>query len=266
MVRSHFNTCQAQVQNAICPLDVVFLRAPNEFRSSTCTRGDVDMSQAQVHDVDLSGFGDVEFQFDRVHTTGGLLKTPMPMQSRKVADKGLFVKMSTNEQWLSAATTGNKYPRGNQYGRRSLIDDLRVHVQDACDGRGALKETVEAEYDPMNEVDCPQGDANGDVNRHGGGAKRARYKGKNIAKHRFLEVDLAMHPPEIVRNSDAKKSILLFIVDRRQIWLRLSDVPWAVKYLYVQTLMKGIPMVADDSHGPGGAPPSSDVTRASSQI
>ena len=118
----------------------------------------------------------------------------------------------------------------------------------------------------MNEGDWLQDDATGDGNRHGGGAKRARYKGKNIAKHWFLEVDLAMHPPEIVRNSDAKKSILLFIVDRRQVWLRLSDVPWAVKYLYIQSLMKGVPMVADDSHGPGGPPPSSDVTGASSQI
>ena len=223
------------------------------------------MSEAQVHNVDLSGFRALEFQYDRIHTTGGLLKTPMPMQSRKVADKGLFVKMACNEKWLSAATTGTKYPRQNHYGRHSLLDVLRVHVQEACDGRAALKETVEAgdEYDPMNEVDCPQGDVNADRDRHGGGAKRAR---KNIAKHRFLEMEMAMHPPEIVRNSDAKKSVVLFIVDRKQIWLRLSDVPWAVKYLYIQSLMKGVPMVADDSHGPGGAQPSSNVTRASSQV
>ena len=223
------------------------------------------MSQAQVHNVDLSGFGAVEFQFDRVHTTGGLLKTPMPMQSRKVADKGLFVKMACNEPWLSAATTGQKYLRNSHYGRHSLLDVLRDHVQEACDGRAALKDTEETkdEYDPMNEVDCPQGDANADRDCHGGGAKRAR---KNIAKHRFLEMELAMHPPEIVRNCSARKSILLFIVDRRQIWLRLSDVAWAVKYLYIQSLMKGVPMVAEDSHGPGGAPPSSDVTGASSQI
>ena len=226
------------------------------------------MSEAQVHNVDLSGFGAMEFQFDRVHTTGGLLKTPMPMVSRKVADKGLFVKLGVRETWLSAATTGQKYPRTNIYGKSSLLDDLRVHVQDACDGRGALKETVGAgaEYDPMNEVDCPQDDDIGGGNCHGGGAKRSRYNVKNIAKHRFLEVDLAMHPPEIVRNSDAKKTVLLFIVDRKQIWLRLSDVPWAVKYLYIQSLMKGVPMVAEDSRGPGEAQPSSNVTGDSSQV
>ena len=32
MVRAHLNTCQAQGQNAIFLLDVVFLRAPIEFR------------------------------------------------------------------------------------------------------------------------------------------------------------------------------------------------------------------------------------------
>ena len=223
------------------------------------------MSEAQVHNVDLSGFRAMEFQFDRVHTTGGLLKTPMPMQSRKVADKGLFVKICRREPWLGVATTGQKYPRHNIYGTNCLLDVLREHVQEACDGRVALKGADEQkdEHDPMDDVDCPQDYANGDGDRHGGGAKRAR---KNSAKHRFLELDLAMHPPEIVRNSNVKKSILLFIVDRRQIWLRLSDVAWAVKYLYIQSLMKGVPMVADDSHGPGGPPPSSDVTGASSQI
>ena len=223
------------------------------------------MSEAQVHNVDLSGFRAMDFQFDRVHTTGGMLKTPMPMQSRKVADKGLFVKICRREPWLGTATTGQKYPKNNIYGQHCLLDVLRHHVQEACDGRVALKGADEQkdEHDPMDDVDCPQDYANGDGDRHGGGAKRAR---KNSAKHRFLELDLAMHPPEIVRNSDAKKSILLFIVDRKQIWLRLSDVPWAVKYLYIQSLMKGVPMVADDSHGPGGPPPSSDVTGASSQI
>ena len=223
------------------------------------------MSEAQVHNVDLSGFRALEFQYDRIHTTGGLLKTPMPMQSRKVADKGLFVKICRREPWLGTATTGQKYPKNNIYGQNCLLDVLREHVQEACDGRAALKETEETkdEYDPMNEVDCPQGDANADRDCHGGGAKRAR---KNIAKHRFLEMELAMHPPEIVRNCSARKSILLFIVDRRQIWLRLSDVAWAVKYLYIQSLMKGVPMVADDSHGPGGPQPSSNVTGASSQV
>jgi hypothetical protein len=223
------------------------------------------MSEAQVHNVDLSGFRAMEFQFDRVHTTGGLLKTPMPMQSRKVADKGLFVKICRREPWLGTATTGQKYPKNNIYGQHCLLDVLREHVQEACDGRVALKGADEQkdEHDPMDDVDCPQDYANGDGDRHGGGAKRAR---KNSAKHRFLELDLAMHPPEIVRNSSVKKSILLFIVDRRQIWLRLSDVAWAVKYLYIQSLMKGVPMVADDSHGPGGPQPSSNVTGASSQV
>ena len=145
----------------------------------------------------------------------GKSKVPHPM----------FVKMSTNEQWLNYATHGAKFIKTNVFGKDSLLLHLRDHVEKACDGHGALKETVDAgaDYDPMNEVcDVCDDDAK-DGNSDGGGVKRARYS-KNVAKHRFLEVDMAMHPPEIVRNCTAKKSVLLFIVDRRQIWLRLTDV------------------------------------------
>ena len=110
----------------------------------------MEISQAALHDVDLSGLGEVEFHFDRIHTTGGRLKTAMPMVSRKVRDKGLLVKMSTNEAWLIFATTGDKFQKTNIFGNKSLLEALRRYVEKACNGRMAVKDTIEegADYDP----------------------------------------------------------------------------------------------------------------------
>ena len=39
-------------------------------------------------------------------------------------------------------------------------------------------------------------------------------------------------------------------VDRRAIWLHIDYVEWAMRYLYVQNLLKGVLLVPDDSTGP----------------
>ena len=94
-------------------------------------------AQAAMHNVDLSGFKAVEFQYGRVHTTGGKRRTPMPMVSRRVKAGGkhaLFVNMSMNEPCLLFATTGQRHANASTYGNRSLLDVLREHVEQACNG------------------------------------------------------------------------------------------------------------------------------------
>ena len=49
------------------------------------------------------------------------------------------------------------------------------------------------------------------------------------------------------------RKIKLFIEDRKQLWLHLNDMDWAVRYLYVQNMLKGVPMVSGDSAGPSGS-------------
>ena len=46
----------------------------------------------------------------------------------------------------------------------------------------------------------------------------------------------------------------VFIEDRKQIWLSVDDVAWAVTYLFMQNQLKGTPMVHDDDAGPGTPP------------
>ena len=191
----------------------------------------------------------------------------MPMVTRRVKAGGkdkTFVKMSMNEPWLLFATTGQRHANASTYGNRSLLDVLREHVEQACNGDlhcaadGEAADAGDDDYDPMNEVDCEETAADKAWQTRGRGEKRARYY-KNHAKHKLLNIDFPIRPPELVKDGKDKRSVRMYIMDRRQIWLQIDDVPWAMKYLYVQNLLKGVPLVAPDSEGPSAAASSSSV-------
>ena len=62
-------------------------------------------------------------------------------------------------------------------------------------------------------------------------------------------------PPEIKEQGFDAHTIKLLIVDRKSIWLAQENVEWAVRYLYIQHLLKGVPLVDSDSQGPSGMQP-----------
>ena len=119
-------------------------------------------------------------------------------------------------------------------------------------------EDEDDEVDPMDEIEAPKDDKESPSKVRGNGHKRARYY-KNVKKNCVVKVDMPMHCPEIVEADSTNremKEITLYIQDRKQIWLAITDLNWALRYLYVQHLLKGVPMVSADSAGPG-APTSS---------
>ena len=65
-------------------------------------------------------------------------------------------------------------------------------------------------------------------------------------------MNIASRPPQIDPDCKQMRPVKLFIVDRRVIWLSLNDVEWALKYMYDQQHLKGVPLVAPDDAGPGG--------------
>ena len=233
------------------------------------TRGCVDMSdadaQVMLRGIDFSGYKDFEFEYGQVHVSGGKLGKPLPLITRRARCAGTtFVLCGTNQRWLITATTGVKtgYSK-NMFGSKCLVDALHDVVLQACNGDLETTETAmeeegggEEEYDPMNEVDCAEVDISPAKKprqeTRGCGDKRARYY-KNHAKGRILDIDFPKYPPEIVADCREKRSIQLLIATRQQVWLRLEDVPWAVKYLYIQGVLKGVPLVAADSRGPCAA-------------
>ena len=80
-------------------------------------------------------------------------------------------------------------------------------------------------------------------------AKRARYS-KNHAKNRMLTVSVPAISPEGDSTSTETITVLLYVVDRKQVWLDIDDVEWALRFLYMQFVLKGVPVVSPDDAGP----------------
>ena len=91
--------------------------------------------------------------------------------------------------------------------------------------------------------------------------EKARYY-ENHAKKRILDLDLPRQPPEVVKDCKEKRSLQFWCVDRKQVWSRLGDVEAAVKYMYIQNLFTGVPLVSPASVGRSG-PLSSSAGSAS---
>ena len=198
----------------------------------------------------MRGFKDVEFTFGQIFFKGGCAKSSMPMTTKAVPDprdpskrKTInFIKMATSEPWLIHAVTGCKRYSATSFGRTTLLEDLRKEVQRYCDGEVSHAAVAAEGEDPMLEVQAD--DAAVPYMRETHDGKRARYV------KRFRQALVLFCMPELCPELCPVRTIRLWIVDRQQIWLHMDDVEWAVKYLFVQNQLKGVPFVHDDSTGP----------------
>ena len=160
-----------------------------------------------------------------------------------------FVKM-TREPWLVGAVTGRQ--SHGLLGRTTLLTTLRDFVEKACNGEldtRAVEEDAD-EYGPMQEIEV---DDETRPRSRGGTpppAKRTRSY-KNHAKNRLLTVTVPAISPEEDPTSTETKTVQLYVVDRKQVWLDIDDVEWAPRFLYMQYALRGVPVVSPDSAGPG---------------
>ena len=194
-----------------------------------------------------------KFEFSKVHYCGGLLKKPMPLTTKKVTvhnGEKIFVKMSASEPWLIGAVTGQK--THGLLGRTRLLTTLHSFVEQASNGEldtRAAEEEGGDEYDPMQEIEVDDGTH---PRARGGGysdSKRARYQ-NNKAKNRLVTVTAPAVSPEEDPMSTSTRTIQLYVVDRKQVWLDIDDVEWALRFLYMQFALKGVPVVSPDDTGP----------------
>ena len=138
--------------------------------------------------------------------------------------------------------------------RITLLTTLHEFVEKACNGEldtRAAEEEGGDEYDPMEEIevdddDNPRSRGVGYIDPN---SKRARYQ-KNKAKNRLLTVTVPAVAPEQDPMSTSTRTIKLYVVDRKQVWLDLDDVEWALRVLYMQFVLKGVPVVSPDDAGP----------------
>ena len=194
-----------------------------------------------------------KFELSKVHFCGGLLKKSMPMTTKKVTvhdGEKIFVKMSVSEPWLIGAVTGQK--THGLLGRTRLLTTLHSFVEQACNGELDSRAAEEAggdEYDPMEEIEVDDGTHPRSRGVGYSDSKRARYQ-KNKAKNRLVTVTVPAVAPEQDPMSTSTITIKLYVVDRKQVWLDLDDVEWALRFLYMQFVLKGVPVVSPDDAGP----------------
>ena len=147
------------------------------------TRGGVEMSTGDanvfLHDLDLSGFKSVEFEYEQVHILGGRIKNAMPVNTRRGSNNEGFALMAFTEPWLGFATVGSSRPGRSAFGPSNLLDQLAVHLERACNGETPVlaTETEEGDenYDPMEEVEADGKDSSSSTVLRGSGEKRTRY-------------------------------------------------------------------------------------------
>ena len=202
----------------------------------------------------MTGFKPVTFSFGQIHVSGGHGGTPIPVISKTVSDPNgndhmTFVKMACSEQWLVVATTGQKKYSAGLFGRTSLLGDLRDKVQKYCDGEVSSSSCVAMasdDYDPMMEVEQDQAGSELSPKIKSQGQKRMRYF-RNPARDSIATFDMFARCPEVDPDCTEVRQIRLYVVDRSVVWLHMNDLEWAMRYLYVQNLLKGVPLVPDDS-------------------
>ena len=159
------------------------------------------------------------------------------------------MKMLASEPWLIGAVTGQK--THGLLARTRLLTTLRTYVEQACNGEldtRAAEEQGGDEYDPMQEIEVDDGTHS--RSRGGQSKARVRYPRQNKAKNRLVTVIAPAVSPEEDPMSTSTRTIQLYVVDRKQVWLDLDDVEWALRFLYMQFALKGVPVVSPDDTGP----------------
>ena len=208
--------------------------------------------------IDMRPCRPMEMISGKVHLQGGLCRKALPADTHCVQvgpTKKTFVKMTKGETWLLAAVTGMK-AQNTSIQRTTLIETLRGYVEKACSGELKARDVdaPAAEEDPMNEVDDDQ--PNQPVKKRAkaasASAARVRYAPKsNHAKQKVLEVEVPENCPEVDPRGLETRTVSLFIIDRKQVWLCADDIDWAVRYLYAQNFLRGVPLLDPTDQGPG---------------
>ena len=105
------------------------------------------------------------------------------------------------------------------------------------------------DYEPMMVVEQDQAGSefSPKINRQGQKRKRSS---RNPARDSIATFDMPVRCPEEDPLCTDFRRISLYDGSRKEVWLHLDDVEWAMRYLYVQNFLKGVALVPDDSTGP----------------
>ena len=195
----------------------------------------------------------MKFHFDKIHISGGHTTKPMPATaiSYEDASRGTtttFVKLASTEAWLLAATTGSTKAAGSAFGRTTLLERLREQLRQFYDTPLAPITTEDSQAcDPMDDI--LEGAASSPRVTTPQGQQRGR-KRTTHSQNTVLTVRMPVRCPEEDPKCTELREVRLYVKDRDTIFLHIDDVEWAVKYLFAQSELKGVPAVDENSTGP----------------
>ena len=92
----------------------------------------------------------------------------------------------------------------------------------------------------------------------------ARTSKSHRNKHKIVSLDFPTVCPEAYPGNTDRRRISILLLDHQTIWLSIDDVDWAVKYLYAQFQLMGVPVVEPAAPGPQHAPVAEPVAAGAS--
>ena len=129
------------------------------------------------------------------------------------------------------------------------MDDLQDKIRNYKAGSvwsSSCAAMTSGDYEPTMVVEQDQSgsDFSPKINRRGQKRKRSS---RNPARDSIATFDMPVRCPEEDPHCTDVRQIRLYVVDRSVVWLHMNDLEWAMRYLYVQNLLKRVPLVPDDS-------------------
>ena len=145
----------------------------------------------------------------------------------------IYCYFKVSHHWVYGPVLGYTGAR-----RTKLSHILRAEIQTITDCTGNDPAVVEAEAEPPNDS-MDQMEI----------LPAAKPKpAKRFVRNEARTVRIPEFPPG-ADPGDSYRTIKLYIVDKKQIWLHQDDVEWALRYLFMEHKLRTQGIAAVDSHG-----------------
>lgn len=194
-------------------------------------------------------------KFDDVQITklttvkGGLLKKPMSLPVLSARFDGAemeFVHMTSKQDWLCKAVTGACVST-RPLGRVSFLKTLAAKIYGATagldeDGDDAA-EDQNSSCDPMSAFAFEE-DQNKPSQHENSKPKTPRA---TIKKNCVLRLRMPDKCQERFPGNSATRDVTCFVKSKREVWLGVEHLPWAINYMHDQFVLGGVPIQTSPS-------------------
>lgn len=211
---------------------------------------------------------------------GGLLKKFMPVETAIVQDghsETIYVKLCKQSEWLCQAVSG-ECPKSRPLARTKLLEDLvrsvmqsqkeKKPVELQCDEPEPqiVDAAMAAFADDWEDSPPAEDSASVDGQDQRKARKLPRCSNKNT-KERKVTIIVPEFAPEAATTREElaavpKREVTFWVADtRRSLYIRDSDISWAMAYLHKQFQLCGVSRVDEQRSSPSKSPKADNPLR-----